>query len=221
VTIVALALTTPASACETVEIDVEGVEVSVADCGHDHDGDEDWEVEEASLSGRGDRQELQLQYGMQFLPQMPGHQLGAKFSGEKDSYVSGELRYMPASDLLWTGRVGAGLDVFGRSEWDLTFGLFLGSAGEWDRQTEQAALYAAPIAGTEIGLGYEGDRLFGRYRWLGGIGGGPIDELLTENELTIGYKVLRSVHVYGQYLVLSPGELDNQAGVGLGARVVF
>lgn len=29
----------------------------------------------------------------------------------------------------------------------------------------------------------------------------------------------RELELYGQYLVLSPGELDNQAGVGLGLRL--
>jgi hypothetical protein len=221
VLLVTVALTPAASACDRVNVEVDGVDVDVdvSNCGWDW---EDYEDEDVEIEAPRDHdQRLDVQYGMQFLPRMPGHQLGARFTGDRDTYLSGELRYTPVSDLLWTARLGAGVDVFGRSDWNLNLGLFLGSAGEWDRRTESARLYAAPIAGTELGLGYDGDRLFGGYRWLGGIGGGPVDELLTENELTLGYKVFPAVHVYGQYLVLSPGELDNQAGIGLGGRVSF
>jgi hypothetical protein len=224
---IALALATPASACDHVEIDVEGAEVDVLDCSGDHydggsDDDDSDDPPTASIhTSDADEQHLVAQYGMQFLPDLPGHQLGLRFVGDKDAYLSGELRYTPASDLLWTARFGAGLDLLGRSDWDLSLGLFIGSAGEWDRQDERALLYSAPIAGTEVAFGYEGDRLFGKYRWLGGIGGGPVDELLTENEFTLGYKLTNTLHAYGQYLILSPGELDNEAGVGLGARLVF
>jgi hypothetical protein len=218
VTIIALALTAPAFACDTVDVEVEGVDVDV-DCGYDDDQDD---PPVASVSGGKERdQRLLLQYGMQFLPTTPGHDLSARFVAGGGAYVGGELRYVPASDLLWTARVGAGIDVFADSDLDFTLGLFLGTAGEWDHQADQALLYAAPIAGTEIGLGYDGRKLFGGYRWLGGIGGGPIDDLLTENEITLGYKVTPGIHVLGQYLILSPGEADNQAGVGLGMRVAL
>lgn len=222
-------LSTEAQACdrERVEIVVEGVEVDVEDCSsHDEDDEDDGPPvaqmrndEDEGRRRRGDS--LLLQYGTQFLPDLPGHHISGRLLSDKDVYVGGELRYMPASDVLWTGRLGAGFDLFGESDFDLQLGLFVGTAGEWDRDRERALLYAAPIAGTEVGLGYEGRKLFGRYRWLAGLGGGPIDELMTENEITVGYKVVKELHVYGQYLILSPGELDNQAGVGLGVRAQF
>ncbi|MEQ1504061.1 MAG: hypothetical protein ABMB14_17595 [Myxococcota bacterium] len=227
----ALALVAPSWACEHVEIGQDGVEVDVVveGCGvHTHDVVVATVVEEpppappvAEVDDVRQRSVLKVGYGMQFLQEMPGHDLKASFTGEKDAYLSGELRYMPASDLLWVGRIGAGFDVFGQSDWDLTVGLFLGSAGEWDRERDRAVLYSAPIGGTEIGVGYDGERLFGGYRWLAGLGGGPVDSLVTENELTFGYKVLPELHVFGQYLVVSPGEYDNQSGFGLGARVAF
>lgn len=221
-----LALLSPhAWGCDHVAVVIEGVEVDVEDCGEAHEIEEASvrEIEEEEDEPRQEKSgdSLVLQYGTQFLPQIPGHHLSARLVGQKDVYVGGELRYTPASDLLWSGRLGAGLDVFGGSEFDLLLGLFVGTAGEWDREAERAVLYAAPIAGTEVGVGYEGRKLFGRYRWLAGIGGGPIDELLTENEFTFGYKLIDELHVYGQYLILSPGELDNQSGVGLGVRAQF
>jgi hypothetical protein len=164
-------------------------------------------------------QSLTLAYGMQFTPEAPAHHLSARLSGEEDAYIGAEVRYLPQSDLLWTGRVGLGVDVLGGGDWDLQLGLWVGGAGEWQR--EGASLYAGPMAGTEVGVGYEGRRLFARYRWLAGIGSGPLDELLTEQELTVGFKVLPEVHAYGQYFVLSPGRADNRSGFGVGARLRF
>lgn len=224
-----LALLSPTAwGCDHVDVVVEGVEIEVEDCGEDGDDnappaaaldDDDDDDDDQPRGRRGDS--LLLQYGTQFLPNLPGHHLSARLVGAQGAYVGGELRYTPSSDLMWSGRVGAGLDIFGESEFDLSFGLFVGTAGEWDRDLERAVLYAAPIAGTEVGIGYEGRKLFGRYRWLAGLGGGPVDELLTENEITVGYKIVKELHLYGQYLILSPGELDNQSGVGLGVRAQF
>lgn len=162
---------------------------------------------------------LTLAYGMQFTPEAPAHHLSARLSGERDAYLGAEVRYLPQSDLLWTGRLGLGVDVLGGGSWDLLLGLWVGGAGEWMR--EGAALYAGPMAGTEIGVGYEGRRLFAKYRWLAGIGSGPLDDLLTEQEATVGFEVLPEVHAYAQYFVLSPGEADNRSGFGVGARLRF
>jgi hypothetical protein len=174
---------------------------------------------EASADAR--TEDLMFSYDMQFLPTAPGHHLGLRLVGASDAYVGGEIRYAPAHTVVGEGRVGAGLDLLGGGKLDLTLGLWIGAAGAWDRSVDAAVLYATPIAGTEIGFGYDGRRLFGRYRWLAGLGAEPLDSLLTENELTLGYKIVPQVHVYGQYLVLSPGEDDKDAGVGLGARLVF
>lgn len=223
---VALSFVSVSIACDHVEVAAPGVSVEVADCEDEGapvatmvgDEDEGGDPVDDGRSGQG----LALQYGMHFLPEVPGHHLSARLSGEQDAYLSGELRYTPGSDVLGVGRLGAGFDVLGRGDWDLTLGLFLGGAGEWDRsRPEVATLYAAPIVGTEVAFGIDGRHLFGKYRWLAGIGGGPVDELLTENELTLGYKITPGVHVFGQYLLLAPGELDNQSGVGLGVRVAL
>lgn len=164
---------------------------------------------------------MSLQYGVQFLRDAPGQQGLLRFRGKKDGWFGAEVRVTPGSDFAWVGRASAGFDVLGKSPWDIDLGLSLGAAGEWSYTSEVASLYATPMIGTEVGLGYEGKKLLAKYRWLAGLGGGPIDELLTEQELTVGFRLFPGLQVYGQYLVLSPGELPNESGVGLGARLVF
>jgi hypothetical protein len=216
----ALLYATPAHACgHDFHDDCDAVEIEVAVFDADED---DAEPPQASVGSRDhDRDEIQLAYGMQFLPDAPAHHLFARMVGDKDAYLGGELRYMPGTDLMWSGRAGAGLDVLGGGNWDLTLGLFIGSAGIWDRDSDRAVLYSTPIGGTEIAFGIEAERLYGRYRWLAGWGMGEVSEMLTENELTVGFKVTPEVHAYGQFLHLSPGEADKESAVGLGARVVF
>jgi hypothetical protein len=198
------------------------------DVDEDEEEDEDEEQDEeehyaprSEIVSQHGSSELQFRYATHLLPEAPAHFIGLRHVGEKDAYLTGELRYMPGSDLLWTGRAGAGFDLFGRGDWDLTFGLFIGSSGEWDHQASSRILYMAPMGGTEIGLGYDGDRLFAKYRWLAGLGGGPLDDLLTENELTVGYKITRPVHVFGQWIRVNPGEAEKQGGIGLGVQAVF
>ena len=203
-----------AVACEWVQVDVE-------DDARSCEGKSEGAPTTVIRQDDPRRRDLVLRYGMQFLPEAPAHQLYARMHSERDAYLGAELRYMPASDVLWTARLGAGFDVLGGSAWDFTLGLWLGSAGEWERVENRATLYSAPIAGTEIGLGFEGRYLFAKYRWLAGIGGGPIDEMLTENEFTIGFKALDKVHIYGQYLRFNPGEYERRSGVGLGVRAVL
>ena len=186
-----------------------------------HPSDRDDRDDRNDRAKRDDDGELRLRYGMQFLPEAPAHHVYARYVGDKDAYVGAELRYMPHNDLLWAGRVGAGFDVLGGGGVDLTLGLFVGSAGEWDASQGRAVLYAAPIAGTEIGFGVDLGRVFGKYRWLGGIGGGPIDDLLTENELTVGFELFENVQIFGQYLVLDPGERETSNGLGLGVQAAL
>ncbi|MEZ4238670.1 MAG: hypothetical protein R3F59_21460 [Myxococcota bacterium] len=229
-TITALALfAADAWACDRVEVevDVDGSEVVVHNC---------WvrdtaepvpppvirpSVDEAprpEKKGAG-HDDVILQYGMQFLPDMPGHNLAGKLVGDDDSYFNVELRYMPGSDVRWVSRAGAGFDVLGDSDWDLTLGVFLGAAGIWDRERNSAVMYAAPVGGGELGIGYEGERLFGKYRFIAAVDTGRVPGALTENELTVGYKIFESIHAYGQYLFLTPRAPESQRGVGMGLRV--
>lgn len=168
-----------------------------------------------------DNGELELRYGMQFLDSGAAHHGYARIIGKKDAYVGGEVRYLPANDLLWTARVGAGFDVFGKSALDLTLGLWIGGAGTWDLDQNRPVLYNTPAAGTEIALGTRIGRVFGKYRWLGGIGTSPLRDLLTENELTVGFSLVENVHLYGQYLVLDSRARDRTGALGLGIQATL
>lgn len=228
-----LTLALPALACDRVDIDAPGTSIHVSDCDDDAPvailapappappdaiAPDDAELEAADDGGG---QVLLGQYGLQFLPGAPGHQGSLRLVGEHDAYVGGELRYLPAADFVGVGRAGAGFDVAGKGAFDLTLGLWVGAAGEWERTDRVARLWGSPILGTEVGLGLDGHRVFARYRWLAGVGGGALDDLLTENEFTFGYKVTKALHLTGQYLVLDPGAAARSSGVGLGLRVAL
>lgn len=187
----------------------EAVIVSRDDKGDPHDRDD-----------KG-RPSLALQYGVQFLPDAPGQQGFLRFRGKRDAWTGAELRVTPGSDLAWVGRISGGIDVLGKSYWDLDLGLSLGGAGEWTYTSNAATLWASPVVGTEIGFGYDGRKLLAKYRWLAAVGGGPLDDLLSENELTVGYRVLPGLQLYGQYLRLSTNQDDSDAGFGLGVRLVL
>ena len=164
---------------------------------------------------------LRARYAMHFFPDAPAHAIGLRHTGDRDAYLHGELRYLPGSDLLWTGRAGAGLDLLGGGSWDLTLGVFVGSTGSWDRSEDTRLLYASPMGGGELGFGIEDKRLIAKYRLLAGWGSGPLDDVLTENELTIGYKLTPSLHVLGQWTRLNPGAAEAQGGIGLGVQAMF
>jgi hypothetical protein len=189
-------------------------------CDHDEDAPEA-AIEDGANVGMSRGADVALSYDVQYFPDRPGHHLALRITGDDDSYVGGELRYLPGSDMVATGRAGAGFDLFGRGKFDFTLGLWIGAAGEWDRKDDIAVLYAVPTIGTEMGIGYDGRHFFSKWRWAAGLGAGPVDELLSESEFTFGYKIGPGFHVYGQWVVLRPGELEDEAGAGLGARVVF
>ncbi len=176
------------------------------------DGEED---EEISDSGGRDGT-LRASVDTVFFPQQVAHRAGLRHIAQNDSYIGVDLHYAPNRE--WRGRIGAGIDVLGGGGWDVKLGLFLGGAGEWAPDT---TLAHQPMAGTEVGLGIEGKRIFGRYRWMAGLGTGPLDGLLTENELTVGYRVLSQIQVYGSYAIVNPGRDGLGSGVGLGIAASF
>lgn len=167
------------------------------------------------------RSELELRYGMQFLDNAPAYNGYARLNGRRDAYLGAEVRYMPANELMWTGRVGAGFDVFGKSPVDLTLGLWLGGAGSWDLDANRPVLRNAPAAGTEVALGARLGRLYGKYRWIGGLAALPANAILSENELTVGFNVVKGIDVYGQYLVIQPRSTNRRGAVGLGIQATL
>ncbi|MCO4746191.1 MAG: hypothetical protein KC912_15445 [Proteobacteria bacterium] len=149
----------------------------------------------------------------EFLPLAPAQHLHGRLIGKKDAYVGIEGRFDPLG--TWGGRASAGFDVFGAGNLDLTLGLFAGTAGDWEDRS-----YVRPIAGTEVAIGGHFEKLSVRYRWLAGLGGGPLDSFLSEQELRVGYRVVKPVHVHGSWTILDPaGPRGMRGGVGLGIEV--
>ncbi|MFT4627719.1 MAG: hypothetical protein ACI8PZ_006406 [Myxococcota bacterium] len=175
------------------------------------------EVCDAQPEPTGDNDDVHVRFTETFLRDTVAHDLRVQSEGPRDAYFSAELRYSPVNE--WVGRVGAGFDVFGGGPLDLTLGLFLGGGGTWD--DNQARLSAGPVAGAAVGVGYTGTHMFAGYRWLAGLH--PSDErgVLSENELTAGYRFGDSLAVFGQYVVLSPRADRPRTGIGIGARLTF
>ena len=168
------------------------------------------------------RSQLVGQYALQFLGDGPAHQIAMRAYTPKDTYLGAELRYLPGNEaILWSGRVGAGVDLLGASRFDLQLGLFLGSAGEWFVLDGGDALYHSPILGSEVRFAYEGHRFVTSYRLLGGFGVGPLQRFLSEREFILGYKVTDKLQVFGESVRIDPRSGDRQWSLGLGGRLVL
>ncbi len=168
------------------------------------------------------KSQLVGQYAMQFFGDGPAHQLFARVYAPKDSYIGAELRYLPRNRaILWSGRVGAGVDLLGASPFDIQLGLFLGSAGEWFVLDGGDALYHSPIVGSEVRFAFEGRRFVTSYRLLGGFGVGPLQRFLTEREFILGVKATERLQVFGESVVIDPRSADRMWSLGLGVRFVL
>jgi len=174
------------------------------------------EEPEESSGDYGRSSTLRASVDTLFFPRQVAHRAGVRHLAANDSYVGVDVHYAPNRE--WRGRVGAGLDVLGGGSWDVKLGLFIGGAGEWAPDT---TLAHQPMAGTEVGLGIHGERLFASYQLMAGLGTGPLDGLLTENELNIGYRILGQVQVYGSYAIVNPGRDGLGSGIGLGIAASF
>lgn len=157
------------------------------------------------------------------MPTGPATGLGVQVKGPIASYAGGEVRAL--WDGNWTGRAGAGLDVFGNGDrLDLTFGLFLGGYGDLDGRV------GLPMAGGEVGVGVGVGALKLRYRHVHGAA--EIEEDCTwsqrlrpfaENELRLSYRFGEKLTVFGQVTDLAPRVVsdDRENAYGLGARYTF
>lgn len=194
-----------------------------AGCADDYD-DECVIESERTRDRRDHRRRGQLlgQYALQFIGRTPSHQFMLRRYTKNDAYFGAELRYLPGNDaILWSGRAGAGIDVLGGGRFDLQLGLFVGSAGEWFYRAERPLIYHSPIFGTEVRFAYDGRYVFTSYRWLGGIGTGPLQRFLSEREFILGYKVTPRLQVFGQSVRIDPRSGESQWSLGLGGRIVL
>src|SRR5690606_9151151 len=94
----------------------------------------------------------------------PASRWYADFEGPRDAWMRAEARF--TTDERWMGRLGAGIDIFGKSPLDLRVGLFVGHVGTW-----QSAHSRHLAVGTDVSLGTEVGRLSGEVRWVGGVRG--------------------------------------------------
>ncbi|MBA2321412.1 MAG: hypothetical protein H0V89_09675 [Deltaproteobacteria bacterium] len=155
---------------------------------------------------------------LEFLDRSVAQSFSGRIESRRDGYLESTVRVHPG---CWTGRVGAGLDVFGDGPLDLTFGLFLGATGTNASPGDRVGMEASPIAGGQAAIGFDGRHLFTRYTWSAGWGGSDLDAALTENQFLLGYRFARIVELYGEILVLDPGGSPGGSGIGVGGRIVL
>jgi hypothetical protein len=158
--------------------------------------------------------DVEVRASVLFMPDEPVQVLGMRLLSSRDAWIGVEGRF--ARERGYLGRVDAGFDVFGVSNLDLGLGLWMGTVGPW---TEPAI--ASPAAGAEVGLGFHSDRLFAHHRWLFGGGGAPRTGFLSENELVVGFRVVDTLKVYGQYTRFNPRAECGMNALGLGASWTF
>lgn len=142
----------------------------------------------------------------------PSSRWYAELEGHKESWLRVEARF--TTEQRWQGRIGAGVDLFADSPFDLRLGLFLGHVGNW-----QSPDHHHLAVGTDISLGAEVGRLSGEVRWVGGKrkGGGGI---WNETDLSLAWRVLADLRLHGHWLRMRGAE-GSDAGVGLGLSYTF
>lgn len=117
----------------------------------------------------------------------------------------------------WIGRGTIGIDIFSKSKFDLTLGLFAGTVG---RHIEPG-FALRPTTGFEFGIGTRIGPVSGHYTHAGAFDGFLEDEL-TENTWRLSWHFADELAVFGQYLRFDPGETGpSSGGVGAGAVLTF
>ena len=117
-----------------------------------------------------------------------------------------------ASGSRWIGKGTVGVDIFPRSKFDLTVGLFAGTVGQyvlpaWDFR---------PLAGCELGLGTRLGPISARYRHAEAFGGE-----IAQDELRATYHLGKAIAVFGQATYLDPrDDMESTAG-GVGAMLTI
>jgi len=120
----------------------------------------------------------------------------------------------------WIGRGTIGVDLFPRSRFDLTFGVFAGTVGHAiavdEDGIEATRWHYSPTIGTEFGIGTG----FGpvTVRWESAQGGG--DERFRESTLRLGFDIVRNrFTTFGQVVYFEPESDPGATGVGIGAAL--
>lgn len=174
---------------------------------------EDLEEREEREERERDRDEVDVRLGFEGTAlDDPSTRWYAELEGHRDSWFRAEARF--TTDERWIGRLGGGVDIFGRSPLDLRLGLFVGHVGTW-----QSADHRHLAIGTDVALGTEIGRLSGEVRWVGGVRRGE-SGIWQETDISLAYRVLAGMRVHGHWLRMR-GADGADAGVGLGLSYTF
>ncbi|MFK7928668.1 MAG: hypothetical protein AB8H79_10810 [Myxococcota bacterium] len=174
-------------------------------------------VDEEEVDCEEEREELEVRAGVQGMwgDEGPATAVRVQLMAPNDTFLQVDGRFSPSGRAL--GRVAAGVDVLGGGRAHLDLGLFVGTAGQWV-EPRSAVL---PQAGGLVGVGYEADRLGLGWQWRAGWGGGTLDELLTENELTLSWRVHNDWRLTAAYLRLNPGKEQVENALAMGVSYQF
>lgn len=168
---------------------------------------------EAPPAAKGNDLDVHVDAAFAFHPEAVVSDGGVRLVAEKDAYLGADVRL---GDGFTLARAGAGFDVFGGSGLDLKLGVWMGGLSNTIRPTS----YHGVTGGTEVMLGARFDRLYAEHRWIAGFAG-PLDGVFTENELTVGFRVLGGASVYGRW-TRGPRACGVETdGLGLGVELVL
>ncbi len=139
-----------------------------------------------------------------------------RIEGERPGFFTLDVRAIGSGDV--TARAATGIDVFGWWDaFDLTLGLALVGAADWQEQQSYPGLGAA----FDFGLGLHLGRVDLTYRATRGFNDTVVGRNLSEHETRMGFDVTDNIHVFGNLLLLNPDlhESRQQLAYGLGTRI--
>jgi hypothetical protein len=128
----------------------------------------------------------------------------------------------------WIGRATIGLDLFPRSRFDLTLGVFAGTVGHGggddvapiedgsEVAMDDGRWHFSPTVGTELGIGTGIGPV--SFRWQHARGGG--DERFSEDTVRVGFDLIRRrLTTFGQVVYFDPDSDPGAGGFGVGAAL--
>lgn len=141
---------------------------------------------------------------------------GILIEGERPGFLAVDVRAVGSGDV--TMRATTGLDVFGWWDaFDLTLGVAVVGAADWQEQQAYPGLGAA----FDLGVGLHLGRLDLNYRATKGLNDTVVGRNLSEHETRVGFDVTDQIHVFGNVILLNPDlhESRQSLAYGIGTRI--
>ncbi len=138
---------------------------------------------------------------------------GLRLEGDRPGFLAVDVRAIGSGDV--TLRATTGIDAFGWWDaFDMTFGLALVGAADWQEQATYPGLGAAFDFGMALHIG----RVDWDYRLTKGFNDTVVGRNLSEHETRVGFDVTDQIHLFGNLLLLNPDlhESRQQVAYGLG-----